>query len=189
MTIGDVLAFVAGIGALCVSVWALLIGMALLCSQRAQDVQRVLETRAWRALLSGIVLAAFVGGGALALANGPNGALKLVGWALLASLLALGVLGGGGWVRLLANRVAQAEPNASHFSALMRGGALLIAAGLVPLVGWFLLVPLTILTSLGAAWSAVRPRKLAHRVLDITSGNVSSNDARTFPTTSLEVSS
>ncbi len=158
MTIGDVLAVVAGIGSACVAAWALLLGMALLFNRRANLAQQNFEASPWRVLATGAVLALLGVGGAIVLLNQPNGILKLVGWALLLATLALAALGAGGLILLLAESVQRAQPGMSHFHALLRGAGLLVAAGLVPLLGWLLVVPLTILVSTGAGWCALRGR-------------------------------
>lgn len=158
MTIGDVLAVVAGIGSACVATWALLLGMALLFNRRANMAQQNLQSSPWRVLASGSVLALFGVGGAIVLLNQPNGILKLVGWALLLATLALAALGVGGLILLLAESVQRAQPGMSQFQALLRGAGLLVAAGLVPLLGWFLMVPVTIIISIGAGWCALRGR-------------------------------
>jgi hypothetical protein len=158
MTIGDVLAVVAGIGSACVAAWALLLGMALLFNRRANLAQQNLQSSRWRVLATGSVVALLGVGGAIVLLNQPNGILKLVGWALLLATLALSALGASGLVLLLAESVQRAEPGMSHFRALLRGAGLLVAAGLVPLVGWFLVLPLTVFVSTGAGWCALRGR-------------------------------
>ncbi len=158
MTIGDVLAVVAGIGSACVAAWALLLGMALLFNRRANLAQQNLQSSPWRVLATGAALTLLGIGGAIVLLNQPNGILKLAGWALLLATLALAALGAGGLILLLAESVQRAQPGMSHFHALLRGAGLLVAAGLVPLLGWLLVVPLTILMSAGAGWCALRGR-------------------------------
>jgi hypothetical protein len=149
MTIGDVLAVVAGVGGTCVAVWALLLGMALLFSRRASLAQQSFETSPWRVLATGGMLLLVGSGGAIVLLNQPNGVLKLVGWVLLLGVLALSALGAGGLALVIGTCVQRAEPRMSDFGALLRGAGLLIAAGLVPLLGWFFVVPITIITSTG----------------------------------------
>ncbi|HEX8237138.1 MAG TPA: hypothetical protein VF600_14365 [Abditibacteriaceae bacterium] len=158
MTIGDVLAVVAGIGSTCVAAWALLLGMALLFHRRAGLAQQNFERSPWRVLATGFVLALLGIGGTLVLLNQPNGILKLAGWALLLGVLGLSALGASGLALLLGNCVQRSEPTMSDFGALLRGAGLLIAAALVPLLGWFFIVPLTIIMSAGAGWCALRGR-------------------------------
>jgi hypothetical protein len=87
----------------------------------------------------------------------------LLGWALLLGVLMLSALGASGLARVLANCVQRNEPKMSDFRALLRGAGLLIAAALVPLLGWFFVVPLTIIMSTGAGWYALRGRVPAKR--------------------------
>jgi hypothetical protein len=89
--------------------------------------------------------------------------LKLLGWVLLLGTLMLSALGASGLVRLLSQCVQSAQPAMSEFGAILRGAGILIAAGLVPLLGWFFVVPLSIIISTGAGWYALRGRAPAKR--------------------------
>jgi len=150
MTIGDVLGMTAGVIAVSLANWALLIGMALLFGQRAAQAQLKLEARPWRALGTGIAVVATAGLFAIILLNQPNGLLKLIGWVLLVGLLAVSALGGGGLALLVSNRIRRLEPHLSAFAALGRGAGILAIAGGGSPVGWFVIIPLTIIISLGA---------------------------------------
>lgn len=158
MTIGDVLALIAGVVSVCVSVWALLMGTALLFTRRTAAARTRLENHPLRALGIGALIVAVGGVGGVVLLNQPNGLLKLFGWALLLGLLAVSALGGGGLVLLASDRVRGMEPRFSAFAALGRGAGLLVVAGLVPLLGWFLIAPLMLVASLGAGCQALLRR-------------------------------
>jgi hypothetical protein len=152
MTIGDVLAVVAGIGSACVAAWTALVASALLFSRHAQRGQTALEAHPWRTVFSGFV-------GSIALMNLPNGLVKLLGWVLLLAMLSLGALGGGAVAKLMAQRVQQSETRLSHFGALLRGAAIPVVSSLLPFVGWFVFLPLGLSAALGAGWSSLRTAK------------------------------
>lgn len=161
MTIGDVLAAVAVIIGLSLSAWALLVGLALLFTGFAARAQEHLENTPGAAFGTGLALVATVGLAALALLKAPNGLLKLIGWLLLLVLLLFSALGAGGLALLLNHRIRGLEPELSEFKALCRGVALLVLAGFMPGLGWFVVTPLVVITSLGASirtlWLARQP--------------------------------
>ena len=103
MTIGDVLAVVGFISGVCLSLWVLLIGVALLFEAKAGAARRVLENEASRAFGLGIVLVLPLGFASIALINAP-GALKVLGFVLIAALLATSLLGGAGLALLMGER-------------------------------------------------------------------------------------
>lgn len=164
MTIGDVLAtlsFLAGAGFSC---WALLVASALLWHGRADWARAQLEARPWRVLATGVGSA--IGGGLLIalLANLPNGVLKLSGWLLFFVMLGVAALGGGALATLGGERLRRACPELSVLGAISRAAALLVGAQFVPLLGWFVLLPLSFFLALGAGcralWSLRVPRSL-----------------------------
>ena len=155
MTIGDVLAMTGFVTLLCVSLWALLVGGTLLFARRAETARMSLEATPWRAMGSGVLLVAIGGVGGVALINQPNGLLKLFGWVMLLGLLALGALGGTGVASLAGQRVRKWEPQLSPFAALRHGALLIVVAVVTPLLGWFLVAPLLLLSSLGAGYHAI----------------------------------
>lgn len=158
MTIGDVLAVVFFVIGLWISSWAVLVGVALLFPARAAASQSLLAKRPWRAIVTGAIVAATAGLVAIFLINQPSGLGKLVGWAGLAVLFGIATLGAAGLSRLLGERLSEQHPSASGWSTLARGAGLLIVSGLVPLLGWFAIVPLSIVASLGAGWLALWKR-------------------------------
>jgi hypothetical protein len=65
--------------------------------------------------------------------------------------LGLGAIGGAGMARLLGSRLtAIADPN-SKLTNLVRGALVFEFACLVPIVGWFMFIPLAGITGIGAA--------------------------------------
>lgn len=151
MTIGDVLAAVAALVGLALSGWALLVGLALLFTGFTARAQGHLENSPGAAFGTGLALIATVSLLAITLIKQPNALLKLSGWSLLLALLLLSALGAGGLALLLNRRVRGLEPELSAFSGLCRGAAILVLAGFMPGLGWFIVTPLVVITSLGAS--------------------------------------
>lgn len=158
MTIGDVLAVVGFIGGVCLSLWVLLIGVALLFEVKAEAARRVLEAEAARAFGVGLALLLPLGFAGIALINAP-GALKVFGFVLIALLLALSLLGGAGLALLLGERTGARDVNISSLTALSRGAGLMSLAWLFPVLGWFLVAPVSIIIGLGAGAKVLAKRR------------------------------
>ena len=152
-----------------ISIIALLATLNLLLPTAIEKTRQNLEHALGRALLLGAIN--FIFGLAL---------VGLFGWLaelteeissllsgvfiLLLGLIVLGVaifalLGLAAFAKLLGERIGGKK---SPFTSNLRGGLLLLLAGLTPYVGWFLFTPLVLWTGLGAAISAqIRTREKA----------------------------
>ena len=119
----------------------------------------VLEEMGGRSLLLGLVNFAFFGllvvlcvwlaekaGGVLA------AVLTLIGGLIALAIIIFSLIGLITLAQLLGNRMGR---ETTPFLNIVRGGALLLLAGLAPYVGWFILTPLAIWTGLGASISAL----------------------------------
>ena len=84
----------------------------------------------------------------------PFGPAKFLGWILLASSLALSSIGSAGIAAHLAHRLAQ-QSNLSSLGAFVRGAVLLELAAFFPVIGWFFLWPLLLITAFGATGFAL----------------------------------
>jgi len=155
ITIGDALAVIGIVMGVCISAWALLVGVALLFEEKAMRARAYAEAAPKKALGLGVVLALLIGSPALILLQQPSGVRGLLGYALFLGLLSISVVGGGGLARLIAERIKRLETRLSGFGALAIAASLLILPGLFPLLGWFVFAPLVALTSLGAGFHAL----------------------------------
>jgi len=162
MTIGDVLAIIAGSVAICVSAWTLFIGMALVFQERSKAASVFVQRAPWRCLGIGLFLVATVGLGSIVLIALPLPAAKLVGWFSLMILLSVGALGASGICLMIAGRIQLLSSEISGFSSISRAAMLVVVSCIVPLVGWFVIAPLLIVSSLGLGLQAilVRPKVL-----------------------------
>jgi len=77
-----------------------------------------------------------------------SGILVIIGGLITSALALLAFLGLASFADLLGHHIG--EPK-NEFLAILRGGVLLILAGLTPFIGWFAFTPLMILTALGGA--------------------------------------
>ncbi|MDQ6829732.1 MAG: hypothetical protein M3081_12795 [Gemmatimonadota bacterium] len=101
--------------------------------------------------------------GLLLVTQAPTPLLKLAGGALLAVPILLGLLGSAG----LSERIGVGMPSLvdehQPWRRVMRGGVVLSLTFLLPVVGWFVVLPWTVLSGFGAAVSSMaaatrRPR-------------------------------
>lgn len=150
MTIGDVLGFAGAIGGISLSLWVLLIGVALLFEAKASAAQRVLENEAGKAFGIGVVVLLPLGALSIVLMNLPNGAAKFLGFALFIALLAVSLLGGSGMALLMAERTGARDERISSLTALARGAGMMSLAWIFPILGWFVVAPASVIAGFGA---------------------------------------
>jgi MFS family permease len=147
-----------GLIALAVCILALLLVVAALWPGFTQRAKDNLETSPGKSLMVGLVNYVFLGAIILVAANlGPVGAIGLL---LVGVLLAGTFLGLPAAALLVGERLHQLrERETTRWDELLTGGAALYLAALMPLVGWFLLLPALCLWSFGAAALALASRR------------------------------
>ncbi len=130
---------------------ALLVAINLLMPQVAERVEIRLEQTPGRSFWLGIpVTAAFALFIAVA-SQVPVGVVKAMAYTAVILFMGIGSIGGAGMARLLGKRIRPlANPN-SELTNLVRGAVMYELAALVPIVGWFLFIPLASITLIGAA--------------------------------------
>ena len=159
MTFGDVLAIALVVVVSVVTLWAGIAAFAVLFSARARAAARGLCDAPGRqiAVGAGFALAAGIVSVILMTKGGP---VSIVGFALLAAALSVGVLGSAGLALVVGDRLRAQDAALSPLGATLRGAALCVAAGLIPVIGWFFVMPVALLASLGAGVSVLfaKPR-------------------------------
>src|SRR5690242_15466631 len=162
LTSGDVMTVLYAVIGISLSVWATLIGMAMIFGRRASRSEDLIEQSPWKCFWIGLAVWAPLSFVAILLLQAPPAPAKIAGWALLSYLLALSAIGGGGFALMLAQRVGKMDTGLSRFTSLARAAALLVLISLVPLFGWFAYTPVVILMSLGAGVQAIftKPERL-----------------------------
>jgi hypothetical protein len=117
-----------------------------------------------RAFMLGVANAVFLGAVSLALLSGGQPFVQFVGGVVGAALLIGVSFGLSGMVQLVGQRIL---PEASSLRRILASSVVVIAACLVPYLGWFVLFPYLALRGLGAwilGW--YRQRKMAEAVSD-----------------------
>jgi hypothetical protein len=158
MTIGDVQGTIAMVAGTSGALWASQLATAAIFIQKTQQAAEQIERNPGKSFRAGLGLAVTAGVVGFILVNQPNGVLKLIGWVMLAGLFALALIGSAGLATLVAGRLQKMDPKLSHLGAVGRGAAFLIAAGLLPFLGTFLLFPAMLCFSLGGGLRAVRDK-------------------------------
>ncbi len=158
MTFGDVLAITLLIVVTVVTLWAGIVAFTVVFSRRAQVAANALTDTPGRQVGIGAAVALVAGTLSVVLMGG-GGPVAAFGFLLLALALAIAVVGSAGLALVIAGRVRELDTRYSPLSATARGAALAVAAGLIPVIGWFFLMPAALFASLGAGVTALRAKK------------------------------
>ncbi len=134
---------------------ALLVLLPALLPRRVARAQQIAQNSPGRAFVIGLVNFLFFGVLIAIFAQGGDIGGLIAGTILLA-LLAVTAVGLAAINQIVQGRL---YPNNSGVKSGLKTAVLLIAAGLVPLLGWFVLTPILLLISLGAAIIALVRRK------------------------------
>ena len=119
---------------------------------RAQTrIEKTLARTFWLGLVIVIALATPI----VILLALPFGPAKFIGWILLAASLALSSIGSAGITAHLGERMKQTGNNYSPLNAFIRGSVVLELAAFFPVLGWFFLWPLALITAFGATGFAL----------------------------------
>lgn len=161
ITIGDALAVVSFVVALCLCSWALVLTMSLLFRVRTAAAWNAVESRPFRSFFAGAICLAAGGIASAALAAQPAPAIKVVGIAGYLALLTIAALGASGLVQLVSARIKSLDPSLPSYTSLARAAAIVVIAGALPFLGWFLIAPVVILVSLGAGITALMTKPVA----------------------------
>ena len=134
-----------------VTLVALLTTLTYLIPQRTERARQILQERPGRAFMIGLVNLLFFG--VLAAVFSQGGEVGgLLGLIILLALLGLAFIGLTGMLLLLRHRFypPHEETNHSLLAVTIRTSAILMAGLLAPVVGWFILSPILLITGLGA---------------------------------------
>ena len=141
------------------SILAFFAALVLLVPEPVMKTRKVLEERGGRSLLLGLVNFVFFGLLVVLcawLAEQTSGVLAavfmLIGGAVALAVSVLIILGLVALAELLGKRIGQEN---TPFFTVLRGGGVLLLAGLAPYIGWLLFTPLAVWAGLGAAISAL----------------------------------
>jgi hypothetical protein len=147
---------ILGTQAVMVSYWLL---AAALFPEALRRSRAAYDQRSGRVTLTGLataVPALLVGAGLL---QGPHPLLKLIGGVMVSAPVALGLMGSAG----LCDRIGAGLPGDTDarqpWRRVLRGGIVLSFAFVLPVIGWFVLLPWTLVSGVGASLGSLRRRR------------------------------
>jgi hypothetical protein len=143
-----------------ITIVALLVLLPFLIPRRVERTRQIIQAMPGRAFIIGLANALFFLVIAAIFAQGGEGG-GLLALLILLALLALAAVGLSGLVLLLRERIyPETETSVTGLKGMVKTAVLLLLAALLPFVGWFVLAPILLLISLGAAITALVRRKM-----------------------------
>ena len=116
-----------------------------------------LEQHPWRCVLLGAGMGLVVALPVILLMALPAGVTQFLAWVVMVAALAVSGIGTAGLVLLLAGRVrSRGGTGWSELGAFVGSSLVLELAAVLPIVGWFVVLPLVILGSFGASLHGLR---------------------------------
>lgn len=82
--------------------------------------------------------------------EGNPGPVQLIGWSLAGPMLAGSVVGGAAFAQLVAERIRSRAPSVGLVPSVVGGALMTALAGLLPIIGWLVFLPITGFISVGA---------------------------------------
>lgn len=158
VTIGDSFAIVAILGGICLSAWALTMSVALVFSGKAQHARARLTRKPWASFFLGLAIWVTVGLIGFGMIANPLPVAKLMGWTVVMTLLSVAAVGMAGLAMHASERLRSLAPEMTPYTALAKSAGVIVVAGLVPILGWFLIVPFVVFASTGAGLMALALR-------------------------------
>ncbi len=139
--------------------WAALVTVtALALPQNAKRAENALANSPKKSLVVGIIGTALTVLGLVLFAN-PVGIIKLAGFVLSLFMGVVLIVGGAGIAQILGTRIGEMSGAKTSFGALVRGSLVHSFSMLFPILGWFLMLPLSIIFAMGAGYLAIVPQK------------------------------
>lgn len=148
----------------------LLTALYLLFPATVERARLRLDRSPWLCFFAGGVLTALFALPVVVLFALGNGVTQFMGWALVFLLLTFAAVGAAGMAAKMGERLGARSLNSlSPAGAFVRGAIALELAAAFPVIGWFIFIPLAIVTALGAtAFALLRwmPRPVAQAITD-----------------------
>jgi hypothetical protein len=164
MTMSDtliVISLIAGFGTALTA--AGLLFHALMPSWVKRAEQRA-RTAPAKSVALGVILGLVLFAAAVALVQHPHAAVKMAGVGLLFTELVFAFAGMAGVARFLGSRLPSPADAERPWKAVIRGWVVLYLASLLPVLGWFVFLPVALLTGFGAALLGLAAPKAPARI-------------------------
>jgi hypothetical protein len=125
-----------------------------------ERAHRTYATRPVAATLVGLVALVPVAGVLAVFSKAAHPGVKLLAGAALLVPLVLALIGSAGLADRIGSGLAMPVDAAQPWRTVLRGGAVLALLFVVPVLGWFALLPLTLASGLGVLLLPERPRAI-----------------------------
>lgn len=155
LILGDVFAIALTLIGAGFTAWALLMAGALVFPRRSAVAEQAAAVSPIKRTIIGALVLGTGGLVGLTLLNSPLPAAKLLGLAMLLTLLAVAFLGLSGVALGMAHRLRTLDPSLSAYGAWAKASAILVACGFFPFLGWFLVAPALLAMGLGVGMVAL----------------------------------
>ena len=127
----------------------------LLFPETVGRAQYRLDTTPWKSFWLGLGLFFIITIPVGILLSAGGGVGQFLGWAIVATTLTISGIGASGIAAKMGVLLAKRSNGISSAAAFVRGAIALELAAVFPLVGWFIVIPLAIVASLGATAFAI----------------------------------
>lgn len=117
------------------------------------------EISPWKNILVGLLVGIPIAGIGFAVFAIPNTFFKLFGFSLILLTLLMGLFGSAGLCQKIGSGLPLAKDEGQDWLRVRRGGIVLGLTFIFPLLGWFLVMPLVLISGIGAlflSWRAGR---------------------------------
>lgn len=142
MTIGDVLAVVTLILAICFAAWGCIIAFALLFPKRSNAARKEWTEHPYRSLICGVLVTGVLLTIAIAMIASPPPLAKVFGMVMLVYILAQATIGVSGMAEEIGARIASNNSEMSRYASIAASAKLIVFGMLIPFLGTFLIAPL-----------------------------------------------
>lgn len=132
------------------SVPALLVALNLLLPKTTTHTYKRLKHTPYKSFGLGLPITFMLVIWIILMANAGSGAFQAIAFGSAFAGMAVGSIGGAGMARLLGERIGNMSNPNSEMTNLVRGAVAYEMACLVPIVGWFVFIPLVGISAIGA---------------------------------------
>lgn len=159
MTQGDVnYALILGF-AVALVLWSTIILAKYLFPVRTALVRSIIMTAPLKTGIIGAIITIIAVGGGLAMSNAQPAFIKIIGIAIAAWAGVHGILGSAAIMDELTDRLS-IDISGNRMAVSAKAAAMLIAAGLIPLIGWAFFFPALFALSVGGSIGVRKARKM-----------------------------
>jgi hypothetical protein len=157
MTLGDVQAIIALTITVVLALCSATVLTSLLAAAKLETTTAAMTAMPLKFLMRGVVLGivAFISANLFHSATFAFG--KLIFGLILIVLSAFALYGSAALATLIANRIKHNDGGPASFLDLYKAALVCLGASLAPLIGWFFIAPIVLMTSLGAGTMLIWP--------------------------------